>query len=84
MEIRTQAGIAKIIVSNGRARGVVLANGDEIYAKFISSSVDPRLTFTKLMEEGELPGEFVEEVRRYKFRGVLGKSKSGARCPAEF
>src|SRR6201997_5042945 len=29
-EIRTKAGVAKIIVKRGRARGVVLENGDEI------------------------------------------------------
>ena len=47
VEIRTQAAISQIIVKNGRAKGVVLANGDEIYADVVSSSVDPRLTFTK-------------------------------------
>jgi phytoene dehydrogenase-like protein len=72
-EIRTQAGISKILVKDGRARGVVLTNGDEIYANLISSSVDPRLTFTKLMDETELPADFLEEVRRYKFRGSSGK-----------
>src|SRR6201994_1502253 len=44
VEIRTQSGISQIIVKNGRAKGVVLANGDEVYAEVISSSVDPRLT----------------------------------------
>src|SRR5881275_2082163 len=73
VEIRTQSGISKIVVKDGKAKGVVLANGDEIYADVISSSVDPRLTFTKLMDENELPGEFVEAVRRYKFRGSSGK-----------
>src|SRR5258708_1214480 len=48
-EIRVQAPIAKIIVKNGRATGVVLADGDELYADIISSSVDPRLTFTKFL-----------------------------------
>jgi phytoene dehydrogenase-like protein len=72
-EIRTQAPIAKIIVKNGKATGVVLANGDEIYANIISSSVDPRLTFTKFIQEGTLPSEFLEAVNRYKFRGSSGK-----------
>jgi phytoene dehydrogenase-like protein len=72
-EIRTQAGIAKIIVKEGKARGVVLANGDEIYASIVSSSVDPRHTFIHFLEDGLLPGEFLEEVRRYKFRGSSGK-----------
>jgi len=72
-EIRTQAPIAKIMVKNGKATGVVLANGDEIYANIISSSVDPRLTFTKFIQEGTLPSEFLEAVNRYKFRGSSGK-----------
>src|SRR5207237_5904320 len=72
-EIRTQASIAKIIVKNNRARGVVLQSGDEIYADVVSSSVDPRLTFVKFMEDGLLPDEFMDGVRRYKFRGSSGK-----------
>jgi phytoene dehydrogenase-like protein len=72
-EIRAQAPIAKIIVKNGKAKGVVLVDGDEIYADIISSSVDPRLTFTRFIEEGVLPRAFLEEVNRYKFRGSSGK-----------
>jgi phytoene dehydrogenase-like protein len=72
-EIRTQAPIAKIIVKNNRAQGVALQNGDEIYGDVISSSVDPRLTFIKFIEENLLPSEFLEDVRRYKFRGSSGK-----------
>src|SRR5258708_1525633 len=72
-EIRTEAPIARIIVKNNRAQGVVLQNGDEIHADLVSSSVDPRNTFIRFIEEGQLPDEFLEEVRRYKFRGSSGK-----------
>src|SRR6266536_2652249 len=72
-EIRTQAGIAKIIVKQGKAKGVVLENGDEIYADIISSSVDPRLTFMKMVGEEHLPEDFVADIKRYKFRGSSGK-----------
>src|ERR1700687_5305399 len=76
-ELRTEAPIARIIVKNdvknGRATGVVLGNGDEIYADVVSSSVDPRLIFTKMIEPGNLPDEFMEGVKRYKFRGSSGK-----------
>ena len=61
------------MVKNGRANGVVLTNGDEIYADVVSSSVDPRLTFTKMIEPGHLPDEFMDGVKRYKFRGSSGK-----------
>jgi phytoene dehydrogenase-like protein len=73
VEIRTKAPIAKIKLSNGRATGVVLESGEEISAKAVSSSVDPRLTFMKMVGEKELPGDFVEDIKRYKFRGSSGK-----------
>src|SRR5207302_5264027 len=48
-------------------------NGDEIRTKVVSSSVDPRLTFMKFVGAENLPADFVEDVRRYKFRGSSGK-----------
>src|ERR1700727_1493985 len=60
VEIRTQAAIAKIIIKDGKAKGVVLANGDEIYAETISSSVDPRLTFNKFIGAEHFPAHFLE------------------------
>jgi len=73
VEIRKEAPIAQIIVKEGKAKGVVLANGDEILADIVSSSVDPRLTFVKFIEKGHLPEDFLEEINRYKFRGSSGK-----------
>ncbi len=72
-EIRTEAAVKQIIAKNGKARGVVLANGNELYASVISSSVDPRHTFLEFMERGELPDDFLAEVRRFKYRGSSGK-----------
>ena len=73
VEIRTESPIARILVKNGLAHGVALANGDEIEAEVVVSSVDPNLTFLKMIEPGQLPDDFLEEVRRYKFRGSSGK-----------
>ena len=72
-EIRTEAPIAKILLKNGQAKGVVLANGDEIHADVVSSSVDPRLTFMKMVGEEHLPDDFTEDLKRYKYRGSSGK-----------
>jgi len=72
-EIRTQASVAQILVRDGKTTGVVLQNGDELRADIVSSSVDPHLTFLKFIDSAHLPGEFLEEVRRYKFRGSSGK-----------
>jgi phytoene dehydrogenase-like protein len=72
-EIRTEAPVARIVVKNGKAAGVVLENGDEILADVVSSSLDANRTFLKLIEPDSLDPEFLEEVRRYKFRGSSGK-----------
>src|SRR5712691_13195248 len=73
VEIRTKAPVGKILVKNGRACGVALQDGEELSAQVVSSSVDPHLTFEKFLEPNELPGDFLEGVRRYKFRGSSGK-----------
>jgi len=73
VEIRTKAPVGKILVKEGRASGVVLQSGEEITANVISSSVDPHLTFEKFLEPSQLPADFLEGVRRYKFRGSSGK-----------
>jgi len=73
VEIRTEAPVAKILVKNGRACGVALKSGEEIKCNVVSSSVDPHLTFEVFMEQKDLPSDFLESVRRYKFRGSSGK-----------
>ena len=73
VEIRSETEVAKILVREGRAAGVVLKNGDEITAGLVVSSLDPRLTFRRLLEPDALPGEFLVDVDRYKFRGSSAK-----------
>jgi phytoene dehydrogenase-like protein len=73
VEIRSHTEVAKILVRDGRASGVVLKNGDEIAAGLVVSSLDPRLTFRRLLDANALPGEFLEDVDRYKFRGSSAK-----------
>jgi phytoene dehydrogenase-like protein len=73
VEIRTKSPVAKILVKNGSVAGVVLQSGAEIFADVVSSSVDPHLTFERFLESSELSADFLEGVRRYKFRGSSGK-----------
>ena len=73
VEIRTKSPVAKVLVKNGSVAGVVLQSGEEVFADVVSSSVDPHLTFEKFLEPSELPADFLEGVRRYKFRGSSGK-----------
>jgi phytoene dehydrogenase-like protein len=71
--IRTNAAVERVLVRNGEATGVVLEGGEEIPAKIVVSGLDPRLTFTRLVDSKDLPGTLVDAVRRFKFRGSSGK-----------
>jgi len=73
VEIRTESAVSKIIVKDEAAVGVVLTNGDYLTANVITSSVDPRTTFLKMVGREHLPDEFADDIARYKFRGSSGK-----------
>jgi phytoene dehydrogenase-like protein len=72
-EIRTEAGVARILTRGGRATGVTLESGEEVLADVVLSSVDVRRTFIDLLEPGTVDDDFTAEVRRFKFRGSSGK-----------
>jgi phytoene dehydrogenase-like protein len=72
-EIRTNAPVSRVLVRGGKATGVVLEGGEEIAAGVVVSGADPRRTFLGLVEENHLPAEFVESIRRFKFRGSSAK-----------
>jgi phytoene dehydrogenase-like protein len=72
-EIRTEAEVARIRVENQVAEGVTLANGEEISAKQILSSADPKHTLLKLVGPRELPPEFVWHAQSIKMRGSVAK-----------
>ena len=72
-EVRTEAGIERVIVEQGTARGVVLTSGEEIRARHVVSGCDPRRTFLGFVGAEHLPDEFVAALGRYRYRGSSGK-----------
>jgi phytoene dehydrogenase-like protein len=69
-ELRTDADVERVDIRDGRAVGVVLADGEEIEAANVAASADPRRTFLRLVDPIELSPEFVRAVRNIKFRGA--------------
>ena len=84
VEIRTGAGVSRIVTRNGRATGVVLENGDEIEAAIVSSSVDPRLTFLKFLDAARPAGRLPRRGAPLQIPRIVGQSQSGAGRLAEF
>ncbi len=72
-EIRVNAGVAQVLLKNGRAAGVVLENGDELQANLVISALDPKMTFLKLVDPNLLPADLVQAIRAFNARGSSGK-----------
>jgi len=73
VEIRTNAAVAKVLVRDRRARGVVLANGEEIEAPLVASNLDPKVTFLKLLDPGDLDSDFIRAIRAFRSEGTSCK-----------
>jgi len=72
-EIRTGSAVTRILVEDSRARGVLLAGGEQINASVVFSAADPRHTLLELAGARELPPEFVWHARTIKLRGAIAK-----------
>jgi len=73
VEIRANAPVAKILVRNGRACGVVLESGEEIDSAMVASNLDPKLTFLRLLDPETLDGDFVRTIRNFRIEGTSCK-----------
>ncbi len=73
VEIRTGAEVARILVKDSVASGVVLASGEEITARRVISNADPRRTFLNLVGPMELNPDFIWAVQNIKLRGSTAK-----------
>ena len=67
-KVRTEAAVEKIIIKNGRAKGVVLAGGEELLAPVVITAIHPQITFLDQIDGKELPADFVEDIRNWKSR----------------
>jgi phytoene dehydrogenase-like protein len=73
VEIRTSSPVARILVRDGRAAGVVLRDGSEIAGRAVISGVDPRRTFLELVDPVDLDPGFLQKARNYRSRGTVAK-----------
>lgn len=72
-EIRAGSGVEQMIVKGGKASGVILENGDEIYSNIVVSNLDAKRTFTKIVRKEDLPEGIYEKANNFRFRGSSGK-----------
>jgi phytoene dehydrogenase-like protein len=66
VEIGLEAGVRAVIVERGRAVGVVLDNGETVRAKYVASSVNPKLLYTRLLPADALPAPFLDRIKNWR------------------
>jgi phytoene dehydrogenase-like protein len=81
-ELRTNARVERLIVRGGRVEGAVLANGEELRAPVVVTSLHPKIAFLDQVPRSELPSSFVADIERWKTRsGVVKVNLALAELP---
>jgi phytoene dehydrogenase-like protein len=71
--IRANAEVARILIKDGRAYGAALASGEEIRAKVVVSSADPKRTFLKMVAREHLDEDFRRSIENLRSEGCSFK-----------
>src|SRR2546427_5862957 len=61
--LQTGAQVERILVENGKAIGVALADGTEIRSRMVVSNADPKRTFLKLVDARHLDSRFTQRIK---------------------
>ena len=75
VEIRTDSEVAQIVVKDGAATGVVLADGQEFFGDAIVSGVDCHRTFDVMLagERENLPPDFLKAIGTVSYESASAK-----------
>jgi len=77
VQIRTEATVEAIIISDGKATGVKLVSGEQLNAALIVSNADAKTTFLKLMDVAELDAMFAHRIHKTRTNGNVAKLHFG-------
>jgi phytoene dehydrogenase-like protein len=67
-DIEVSAPVKNVLIENGVARGVVLEDGRTIRARVVAANTNPKLLFTKLVDQKELTADFANQINHYRCR----------------
>lgn len=71
--ILTDSGVQQVLYRDGQVEGVRLENGQELQADMVVSALDPRRTFTQLVDAADMPSELIDAITNFKFQGSASK-----------
>ena len=82
--LQTGAVVERILVADGAARGVALADGTEIRSRVTVSNADPKRTFLKLIGSEHLDAKFVRRIKALKTEAAYFKFHAALRGVPDF
>lgn len=82
--LRTGAEVTRILVENGRAIGVALADRTEIRGRVVVSNADPKRTFLKLVDPRRLDPKFLDRIRLLRTEAAYLKFHAALRDVPDF
>jgi len=65
-DIETGRGVREVIVEKHRAAGVILDDGETIRARYVASSINPKLLYTRLIPPQALPETFLTRIGNWR------------------
>ena len=72
-EIRTNATVARVMIRDGRTTGVVLDDGEEVFAPIVVTACHPQITFLRQIDRTQLPEDFVQDIEHWSSRSGVVK-----------
>ena len=66
VEISLEAPVARVLIDGGKAVGVRLVSGTELFAPIVAANVGPALLYRGMVDPGDLDADFSTRIDHYK------------------
>jgi phytoene dehydrogenase-like protein len=84
LEVRTERPIARVLVEEGRATGVVTESGEEYRAPIIASNLDAKTLALRLVGRDQLPSDYVRDMEGYRTFSTAFKINVACHRPPQY
>ena len=66
VEISLESPVDKVLVNNGKAQGVKLVSGEELYAPIVAANVGPAMLYRQMVDASDLDEDFNRRIKQFK------------------
>ena len=66
VDISTKTSVSKVLIENNKATGVKIDDGSVIHSDKVVSNLNPKLLFSKLVNEEDVDKEYLRKILNYK------------------